>query len=786
MMFNTPEQVLTEVTNLQLAHIPLMNNRTLINRLYNGEKPDSEEEQRRQNLKTNVNFLEASHIASNATNQLNSAFEKGASYFTVKVDKGPARMRDFVSHIITKEINKELKRCQAYRAARENARPQTVLHGIGPIVWRNRRSPCPSVAGIEDLLMPAGTFTSFENLDRFSFYREFTYRQLCEATQGKAVDPGWNKDYVTALLAKLCNSPLQPLYQGNRWLFPEKLQEDVKEGAALMASSSLPKLVCRDFFFYNEEKEKWARRIAIDYGSIGKPGALEKFRANDTLVRESDFLYTNDAYCDDWSEIFHCYIGNCSNVAPYRFHSVRSIGYLLYSICYIQNKLRNRLYDHMFQSLLTLFQNVSEENREKMGLIDLQNFGVLPTGFSMVPAAERHTIDYNLPLAVLNQGRQLMSESASAFVPDMAGPGENQGKEMTATEALIRQNTSVTLTSAVLTQMTDQSVAEYREICRRFCIKNNPDPMVVRFRDAVRKQGVPLEMLDCEAWDIIPDQTVGGGNKAVELTVTQAMMQELLPNAGPDAQRMILRRRALALTDNAEEAFLLFPDAPQTETDDTRNAQLNYLLVARGEPAMPAEGTNLVAYATKMIQMMVPEFQQAQGLLQNPAGLSIAAERVTSLINVGQHVEQVIQVIGRDKAKKNIANALDSQLQQIGQGVQKLAQQIQQLEQQQAQQQNQGGIDPETQAKIQAMMATAQTKNQIDMQKAGLKNEHKDIQFHQENLRKNAMTQADIQRKLALTHGDLVSKGLTTRQDLMHSAAEHEQEQQQASTPTSE
>jgi hypothetical protein len=368
----------------------------------------------------------------------------------------------------------------------------------------------------------------------------------------------------------------------------------------------------------------------------------------------------------------------------------------------------------------------------------------------------------------------------------MAGPGENQGKEMTATEALIRQNTSVTLTSAVLTQMTDQSVAEYREICRRFCIKNNPDPMVVRFRDAVRKQGVPLDLLDCEAWDIIPDQTVGGGNKAVELTVTQAMMQELLPNAGPDAQRMILRRRALALTDNAEEAFLLFPDAPQTETDDTRNAQLNYLLVARGEPAMPAEGTNLVAYATKMIQMMVPEFQQAQGLLQNPAGLSIAAERVTSLINVGQHVEQVIQVIGRDKAKANIAKALDAQVQEIGQGVQKLAQQIQQLEQQQAQQQNQGGIDPETQAKIQAMMATAQTKNQIDMQKAGLKNEHKDIQFHQENLRKNAMTQADIQRKLALTHGDLVSKGLTTRQDLMHSAAEHEQEQQQASTPTSE
>lgn len=735
-----------------LAQATTARNRALVQKLFNGDSPYTDEERLRENIKTNVNFLEGPRIASNSTSQLNNAFLKSDRYFTVTLDKGPIHKRSQWAASITKHLNAQLKKNWAYKSSIESSHAQVVLHGPAPRLWKNRRHPCPKATAVDDVILPAGTLVSMENLDRFGVYTELTWNQLYELTQGKAADPGWNKEYVKAIMATLYKTGVQPIYQGNRWMFPEKIQEDIKEGAGLSASSSLPKCMAWQWFYREEDNDKWCRKIALDWNSM--VGAeTSPFKKSDSVFKEQGFLYEKEDYADDWSEIIQWRIGNCSNVAPYRYYSIRSVGYLLYGICLIQNKVRNRTYDHTLQALMTWFRNVSEDNREKLGMIDLQNFGIMPDGLSLVTANERHEVDWNLVMMSLNQGRQLMAESSQSFVPDM--PGGPQ-KEMTATETLVRQNTSTNLTSAVLNQLGDQSTFEYREIARRFCIKTNPDPMCVKFRKCIEQDGVPLDMLDIEYWDIKPEMAVGGGSKAVELTVTQAAMQEIFPLVGPDGQRIILRRRYLALTDNPEEAQAIVPDAPEPPSDDIQYAQMAFTVLMLGMPFMVKEGINHVAYAGMLMTMMDAKLKLTQQVIGTPSGVPIAAESIAGMMNVANHLQQEIQIIGSQGDRgKQLAAQFEKVLGELFKALMEMGKQVSEMAQQS---QEQGGISPEAQAKIQTMIATAQTKSQIDTMKAQQKEELKRIGWLEENERRNATTSADIQRKNAQTMVDLQSQ----------------------------
>lgn len=757
MDFNVPTEVLTQCTQMLLGQQTVMRNRAMVNRLFNGEAPASEEERRAENIKTNVNFLEATRLAANAKEQLSNAFAKGDRYFTVRCNYGPAATRKTISEQITQAINRELKKSRAYRSARKSAFAQVVLHGPGPLAWRNRRVCIPGETGVDDVLLPTGTLASMDNLDRFALYREYTWTQLQEQTQGAVVDPGWNRQFVTALLVSLYKRGVEPVFQGNRWMFPEKLAEDVKEGGAFTVSSALPKILAWDFFYRDEDTGKWNRRMVLDFGSVDESviPASSKLRANQS------FIYEKDGYADDWQEIIHFYVGNCSNVAPFRYNSIRSIGYLLYGVCMIQNKLRNRMNDHMFQALLTWFRNVSDDNREKVQMIDLQNYGIFPDGVSMVNAQERYAVDWNLINMGLAQGRQLMAESTQGFLPDALTEGSSS-KEMTASEWVGRMNMSIALTSAVSSDLAVQAEDEYREICRRFCIKGNPDPMAVRFREEMRKQEVGEKYLDVEHWEVLPEHTAGGGNKAAELMISQAAMQELMPFTDEQGQRVLLRRRALALTDNADEALLLFPDAPKPPSDDVQYAQGAFAVLMLGVPFMVQEGVNHVAYTAMLMQMAQVVLGQVVAAVQQPNGTAIAADKIVGLFNVFQHCQEQINVIARARSQEQQAKALVKALAEMSGQLQQAAKQLMAAEQEQ----QGGGIDPKTLAKVQEIQMQGEMNRQQRAADAEQKREQKQIQWAEENERRNATTAAEAQRKQVLTAVEVQALDLKTAAEI--------------------
>ena len=200
----------------------------------------------------------------------------------------------------------------------------------------------------------------------------------------------------------------------------------------------------------------------------------------------------------------------------------------------------------------------------------------------------------------------------------------------------------------------------------------------------------------------------------------------------------------------------VIPEAPQPPSDDVQYAQSAFSILMLGLPFIMKEWVNHIAYTGMLMQMMQTKTQQAQQVIGQPSGVSIAAEAIAGLMNVAQHVQQEIQVISTQGDRgKEIASQLEKLLGEIVKALMEMGKQVAEMSQQM---QQQGGMSPEAQAKIQEMIMTAQTKGQIDMMKAQQKEELKKVGWIEENQRRNATTAADIERKNAQTIVDLQSQ----------------------------
>jgi hypothetical protein len=727
----------------------------------NGDSPLTEEERRINRLNSNNNWLEGPRIVKNSAYQLTNAFFGPGDYFSIALDTYsavPIWKRDEWSACLTSYINKALRDSDLLESTIEQAIAQVVLHGPGPSLWNKRAAVIPETCGVDDVMVPAGTLADMSNLDFFAVYDEWTWGELYQMTHGDAVDKGWNVPYVDALLAALYKQPLQPLYQGNRWLFPEKIAEDFKENSNTFAAAALGRVLVWKCYFRNEKTNKWNQRIILDYNNV-TPEAL---RAQFSIDKaRPDFLFEKDDYADEWRHIIHWFIGNCSTVAPYRYYSIRSIGYQLYGPAFAQNMVRNRHTDHVMQELLMLFRNVSDDDREKLEQIELHHLGILPDGVSIVNAAERHSADWNLVGNFLQGNRQLMAESSAAYLPDIATEGEKPA--MTATESLIRNNASVTLTSSVQNQLYKQAKHFFREMVRRVCLKDERDPVTKEVLRRMKLDQIPPQVLNIDIMEVSPNRVMGGGNRAVELTTARALF-EAKGAFGPTADLPIRRKYMLALTNDPEFVRGSLPEVP-TVSSSSLAAQYAFGTLMEGVPVQQPGTLNEVDYIETLLALVGQCIKPLEAMQEQPAALPIAAERITGLVNVTQHIELHVQTLAQDPAAREQVRGYQALVNQIMQQLKAYAQRVSEMEQAGTQ-----GQMSDAQAKIISMQTLAQAKAQIMGQTNQVKLQHKDANFLAEQQRKDAETQAEIQRKALLAHADVASKDLTTTADLIHKA----------------
>jgi hypothetical protein len=749
MDFSTASLVDQVIYEMRQADYPRATNRALINRLFEGFPPWTNEEAESARINTNVNFLDGPKLAADARRSYYNAFVKPADYFTLTLNFGPDRMRPIWSGIVSKEINAIMKNSLCYFETVRSQLAMTVLHGVGPVHWPNQEKWKPRATGIEDLLIPSNTLLSMENLCHFAIFRQYTAVELSGMIERKNVDPAWNIE-----LARKCVkwAMAQPAGQITDWdsLSPEKLVDQLKQDGVYYSSDVVPTIRCWDFYFYSDEGKKhgWRRRMVLDTPPQGEIDD-KKLSLQRLGLDAQQWLYNgkNRVYADDLSQVLHFQFGDLSAKAPFKYHSVRSLGWLIYAICNLQNRLRCKINDATFENLLNYFRVSGADDAERLTKIDLHNYGVVPEGVDFVSQNDRWQINHNLVMGTMADNRQQMNEAAAQF---REGRDTGVQKEKTATEIMAEVNAANALVGTMLSLAYTYQKGQYTEIVRRFMRPNSTDPEVRKFRMRVIKQGVPPKALDPDLWDVAPEQVLGSGNKTLQIAMAEKLMA-VRPLLDPDAQRDVLRMYVQANSDDPRLATRWVPTKPILVTESTHDAELMVGPLMAGVQVQPRKGQDPVQVVLSLMKSIGAILQR----IQATTGLPTLSE-LAGLVNMAMTIQLYLQMASQDEASGDLVKGVTKELQAIFKLLQNFRQQIQQQ-----QQQNGQNIDPKvqrelmlTKAKVESMQAQAQTKAQIEMQKNQQRMAQSEARFRQDQRQKDAEHMGKLEKDLTQSQID--------------------------------
>jgi hypothetical protein len=729
----------------QMKQIDLIRskNRALIDNLFNGLPPYTDKEVAENNISVNVNWQEGTLLLHQARRQYENAFLKPAYFFKVNLTKGPVVKRKDWSDIITKNINKPLKKSWSNIQLIRSKFAGVVLHGPGPQMWEDKHSWLPRFVAIEDLMIPTDAEISLDNLQYFAVRRYYTPGELFRKTHGKRVDPGWDVKAVEAKLDEYKDLNINP----NQWTWtqsPEKMAELYKQNSSYFTSDVAPVIVMWDFFYKEEadgdKKEGWYRKMLFDVNGPDQsesPNSAKKGFAYDSGKR---------MFAEELEHILHIQFGDGNNKPPFLYHSIRSLGFMLFNVCQMNNRLRCKFTQHVFENLNILLRIQDPAGRAKALKVNLFDRGVMEEGVQIVPNTERHQVDTNMVSALLANFRQLIGEASSTYTQDV-DTGTN--KEQTATEIMAKVNSVNALLGSMLSMAYLQETFAYFEIGRRFCIKDSRDEDVKKFRARCIEDGVPENMLDIELWEIEPEQTLGQGNKVLEIAMAKELMS-VRPLLSPTAQAEVLHIYIEAVINDPKLAERLAPlDATPKVTDSMHDAELSFGTMMQGVPVQVLEGTNNIEETETLLRLMAMSIKNAL----DSGGMG-TKEQIIGWQLVAAHVEERIGLIAQDDQEKQRVKQYSDALGKLMNEVKGMAQRLMQK------QGEQNGNDPEMMLEMQKELLM--TKQKLAAKDAQVKQKmtHTQQKFEADQQRKDVQLQSDIQEQQVRTRGDLAAEGV--------------------------
>lgn len=731
---------------MKWADLPRSDNRTKINKLFDGWPPWTEQEVTDNKIPVNVNFKEACVLGKQALSQYENAYLKPENFFTIRGDRGDPTKRMEWSNFITTKINRVMKRSWPYLQLIRSKFSGVVLHGIGAQVWESRWDWRPRYVAVEDLLIPTDTETSLENLPFFAVRRTYTPSELIEKTQGETVDPGWNQPVVRELLDSIKNENLST--SNYTWLYnPEKMFELFKQTNHFYSIDSAPAIVLWDFFFYDADAKGWKRRMIRDVDGPSPGSSYSSYSDND-----ADWVYKSERiFAKEIGNLLHIQFGDLSNKPPFHYHSVRSLGFQLFDLCHLMNRIRSKEIECTVTDMQTWFRVLNPSDLARLNRMTFYDKGVLQEGINIVKQEERHQINVELLNQTKSGLRQLMSESSSAYTQDI---DTGTQREQTATETIAKVNQVNALMGGLLNISYVQEEFPYREICRRFTQKKTENKDAQKFQEDCKRRGIPFAFLDVDTWEITAERVVGGGNKMLEISQTEKIMS-MRPLLDPEPQRLALHMYIEALSDSKTANMLVPLDAGVKVTSSVHDAELSFnAIMGSGMPMQPMPGmdhTEQIETCLKMLQGKIQQIMQSGGV-GTPAD-------VKGLNAVAVFIALHIKKLSEDESAKDKVTAYGKQLG-------KLMNEVKAMEQRQAQQNGNGHLDPKVMAEIAADDAKNKQKLQEKEAAAAQKRQHKQIDFQTDQQRKNLSTKSDIQRKNATAASDIQIQQARTRADL--------------------
>jgi hypothetical protein len=742
MKFTKPELVADCIQLMKDADQLRSPYRALVAGMMNGDPPWTPEEEKENKIQVNVNWKNGSVSLLAARQQYENAFLTTGNYFDITIPNAPPSKAQKWSGIVTTQANKILKNSRPFLHTMREKFGSICLHGIGPQMWPDEYAPIPYFVAMEDILVPTDTLITLENLTHFAVRRRMTPGQLFRKTigKGKNMDTGWNLESVKDIL-----DSFKDLNQNeNNWNWyehPEELSELWKQNQTYNDSDATPVIKLWDFYFQGQEDETcWYRVIVQDDDC--SPGRVAD--NNDPPA----FVYQKDAaFADNLDQLIHVQFGDGNNQPPFKWYAVRSIGWLLYDVVSMMNRLQCQFAQKVHEDLMNLYRCADPVDRSRLDKIYMGlNQGIVPEGLTFVTRQERP--ETNVAGVEMLQGnyRQYIGESTSAYTQDI---DNNTNKERTATEVQALLSQTAKMTGSMLNLAYIQEKFAYQEICRRLTQNETPDFTCKKFRAACIEAGVAEQWLDSSRWEIEPERVLGQGNMQLEQAQAKGLL-DIRSMLNPEGQAIVLSEYVFALTHDPKRTEKIAPrDGAPHVSDSVHDTELAFSAFMSGVPITPKPGTNAIEVIETMLKLMGGVIQ---GVMQG-GGVGTPAQ-AHGLDGAELYTQAYIQMLAQDKSQKERVTAYGKALGKMMNEVKGMHQrQDQAAKAQQGPQQ-----DPEAMASMQAKQAEIKVKLQgkqaadalklksktaADQQKLG----HKQQDFEATQKRKNIETLGQVQRE---------------------------------------
>lgn len=735
--------------DMVLADWPRSQNRARIQNLANGDPPYTDQQVEENNIEVNINDLTHTRLCHDARAQFSNGFMKTGNFATARTDMGAVSKRSEHGAIVTREWNRPMKRSIEYFEANRAKFGMNVLHGIAPAVWQNEDGWCTKPMDVGDILIPGKTLLGFQNLPFFAIRRSFTGIELEELTRKAVRDPGWNMDMVNAALKWIDESTTTLM--GNNWpevWSPEKVAERQKEGGYL-ASDNCPTLECFDVYGYigDDPDAGWVRRIILDSWSTPTLAGISSYMmtrkpsgyGGQDGVRSFLFSSGNRKVAQTWQNIISFQFADLSAVFPARYHSIRSLGWMTFASCFLGNRMRCKFYEAVLEALMQYFKVQNMDDVQRALKLNLVNRGFIDDTLKPLPPNERWQVNAQLVELGLSDNMRVTQENSASWVQNQNYSRDRT--EKTKFQVMAEMNAMTSLVSAALNQAYQYQAWEDREIFRRFMKKNSTDIDVLKFRANVLRQGVPEDLLEADYWDIEHERVYGGGNKTMEMTIAQWLMEQR-DKFDPEPQRKILRDSVLAVTDDAPLANELVPENPVKITDSVHDAQNSVGSLMALEDMEPMTGENHIEIVNTLIHSMT---QRVSRVLQQ-GGVTDAKE-IAGLQNMAKYIGKHVAIIAQDETEKERVKQYGDALGKLMNYVKSFAQRLQEQMQKAAQQNGGAQMDPKDAAKVKAIATTGAVKDQIATKRAAQKAAQDQLKFERKIQQDAVLHRAELAKK---------------------------------------
>ncbi len=618
----------------------------------------------------NVNWRVAESYLNNALGAFYDIFSEVPTYAKVMLDLPDDPMCEDKSRVVTEEFDRIQKREPKFDYNMQISQHEMVLYGFGPFVFDDEFDWRPSTGKCGEFYVPEGAKSNTESWDYCMMQVAYLPHKLYEyiVDEKAAREMGWD---VEAVKAAIMNAMPRSSTQTQNW---EWYQQQLKSGSFYYSQQSKKIFSVHVWFREFPDKESSEGRIShkiflenqnINTGITGKP-------------QTDKFLFSKIGQYSTWDECVHAMYYDHGGGGEH--YSVTGMGVKMYAAMEYQNRLLCKLADDAFAPK-TLFKPLSASQSQRMNLVTMGNYGVLPNGWDMVQQAVNPMMEESL--AFNREVGGLLSSNLSQYRQDQQ---KTTGNPVTATEAQISASEQARLGKTQLNRYYEQLDKLYAEKYRRLVSPRLLESMpggksAKEFIKRCKDRGVTIEELR-KIDSVKSTRVVGQGSPYMREASLQFIlgMVAMLPEDG--RSNLIDDIISSKVGNYAVKRYNPKMENSTLPTEQESQALDKVAGMKVGVPAIVTSVQNPLIYAQTYLQAA----SEAVGSLEQGANMS---EVYNFLSLVGPAIAAQLQRLAIDPTRKEAYDQLNEQFTQLAKITDQIGKKLQQDAQRQAEEQQQ-------------------------------------------------------------------------------------------------